>query len=132
VGALGSVSVETSADLSLADLARYPLITYVEEFTGRRKIDKAFKDAGLKPDIVLSAIDSDVIKTYVTVGLGVGILASMAFDASRDKGLVGVPVGRLFGKNQTKLTMRRDTFLRGYALSFIELMIPDVDKSTLI
>jgi LysR family transcriptional regulator, cys regulon transcriptional activator len=119
-------------DLSLADLARYPLITYVEEFTGRRKIDKAFKDAGLKPDIVLSAIDSDVIKTYVAVGLGVGILASMAFDSSRDKGLIGVPVGRLFGTNQTKLTMRRDTFLRSYALSFIELMIPDVDKSTLV
>jgi LysR family transcriptional regulator, cys regulon transcriptional activator len=119
-------------ELTLSDLARYPLITYVEEFTGRRKIDKAFKDAGLTPDIVLSAIDSDVIKTYVGVGLGVGILASMAFDPARDKGLIGVPVGRLFGKNQTKLTMRRDTFLRGYALSFIELMIPGVDKSSLV
>jgi LysR family transcriptional regulator, cys regulon transcriptional activator len=79
----------------------------------------------------LSAIDSDVIKTYVDVGLGVGILASMAFDPVRDKGLIGAPVGRLFGKNQTKLTMRRDAFLRGYALSFIELMIPDIDKSSL-
>jgi LysR family transcriptional regulator, cys regulon transcriptional activator len=118
--------------LSLDDLARYPLITYVEEFTGRRKIDKAFRDADLKPDIVLSAIDSDVIKTYVAVGLGVGILASMAFDPTRDKGLVGAPVGRLFGKNQTKLTMRRDAFLRGYALSFIELMIPNIDKSSLL
>jgi LysR family transcriptional regulator, cys regulon transcriptional activator len=119
-------------DLSLADLARYPIVTYVEEFTGRRKIDKAFKDRALSPDIVLSAIDSDVIKTYVSVGLGVGILAAMAFDPDRDKGLIGAPVGHLFGKNQTKLTMRRDAFLRGYALSFIELMIPDVDKSTLV
>jgi LysR family transcriptional regulator, cys regulon transcriptional activator len=119
-------------DLTLVDLARYPLVTYVEEFTGRCKIDKAFKDAGLKPDIVLSAIDSDVIKTYVDVGLGVGILASMAFDPLRDKGLIGAPVGRLFGKNQTKLTMRHDSFLRGYAMSFIELMIPDVDKSLLV
>jgi LysR family transcriptional regulator, cys regulon transcriptional activator len=118
-------------DLTLGDLARYPLVTYVEEFTGRRKIDKAFKEAGLKPDIVLSAIDSDVIKTYVDVGLGVGILASMAFDPLRDKGLIGAPAGKLFGKNQTKLTMRRDAFLRGYAMSFIELMIPDVDKSLL-
>jgi LysR family transcriptional regulator, cys regulon transcriptional activator len=118
--------------LTITDLARFPIVTYVEEFTGRRKIDKAFKDVSLTPDIVLSAIDSDVIKTYVSVGLGVGILASMAFDPIRDKGLIGAPVGRLFGKNQTKLTMRRDAFLRGYALSFIEMMIPSVDKTLLV
>jgi DNA-binding transcriptional LysR family regulator len=123
---------ESINNVTLADLARFPLVTYVEEFTGRRKIDKAFKEAALTPDIVLSAIDSDVIKTYVGVGLGVGILAAMAFDPTRDKGLVGAPVGRLFGNNHTKLTMRRDVFLRGYALSFIELMIPNMDKSILI
>jgi LysR family transcriptional regulator, cys regulon transcriptional activator len=119
------------SEVTLQDLARFSLVTYVEEFTGRRKIDKAFATAGLTPDVVLAAIDSDVIKTYVEVGLGVGILAAMAFDPATDKALVGAPVGRLFGVNQTKLAMRKDSFLRGYALSFIELMIPNVDKAML-
>jgi LysR family transcriptional regulator, cys regulon transcriptional activator len=109
---------------SLHDLARFPIVTYGLEFTGRRKIDAAFLIAGVVPDIVLSAIDSDVIKTYVEVGLGIGILASMAFDPASDKALVGAPAGRLFGLNQTKLAMRKDSFLRGFARNFIELVIP--------
>lgn len=116
---------------TLQALVKYPLITYVEEFAGRRRIDRAFAEAGLKPDIVLAAIDADVIKTYVGVGLGVGIVADLAFDAARDKGLVAMPAGALFGVNRVKLAVRRDAFLRGFALSFIELFAPEVDPRTL-
>ena len=117
--------------LSLQALVRYPIVTYVEEFTGRRKIDRAFADAGLKPDVVLSAIDSDVIKTYVALGLGVGIMADVAYDAARDRGLAALPAGSLFGVNHTRLAVRRDAFLRGFALSFIELFAPGVDRRVL-
>jgi LysR family cys regulon transcriptional activator len=117
--------------LSLQALVRFPVVTYVEEFAGRRRIDRAFADAGLKPDIVLAAIDSDVIKTYVGLGLGVGIMADLAFDAKRDKGLAALPAGALFGVNHTRLAVRRDAFLRGFALSFIELFAPSVDRKLL-
>lgn len=117
--------------LSLQALVRYPIVTYVEEFTGRRKIDRAFADAGLTPDIVLSAIDSDVIKTYVELGLGIGIMADVAFDPARDRGLAAIPAGSLFGVNHTRLAVRRDAFLRGFALSFIELFAPGVDHRVL-
>ena len=117
--------------LTLQTLVRYPIITYVEEFTGRRRIDRAFADAGLQPDVVLAAIDSDVIKTYVALGLGVGIMADLAYDAGRDRSLTAVPAGSLFGVNHTRLAVRRDTFLRGFALSFIELFAPSVDRKLL-
>ena len=117
--------------LSLQALVKYPIVTYVEEFAGRRRIDRAFADAGLRPDVVLAAIDSDVIKTYVGVGLGVGIMAGLAWDAARDRGLVAMPAGALFGMNHVRLAVRRDAFLRGFALSFIELFVPDVDRRTL-
>jgi LysR family cys regulon transcriptional activator len=117
--------------LSLQALVKYPIVTYVEEFAGRRRIDRAFADAGLRPDVVLAAIDSDVIKTYVGVGLGVGIMTGLAWDAARDRGLVALPAGALFGMNHVRLAVRRDAFLRGFALSFIELFVPDVDRRTL-
>ncbi len=117
--------------LSLQALVKYPIVTYVEEFAGRRRIDRAFADAGLRPDVVLAAIDSDVIKTYVGVGLGVGIMAGLAWDAARDRGLVAMPAGALFGMNHVRLAVRRDAFLRGFATSFIELFVPDVDRRTL-
>ena len=117
--------------LTLEALQRYPLITYVEEFAGRRRIDRAFKQAGLTPDVVLAAIDSDVIKTYVSLGLGVGIMADLAYDAARDRTLAVMPAGSLFGVNQTRLAVRRDAFLRGFALVFIELFAPSVDRKVL-
>lgn len=117
--------------LSLQALVKYPLVTYVEEFAGRRRIDRAFADAGLRPDVVLAAIDSDVIKTYVKVGLGVGIVTDLAYDAAQDRGLVAMPAGGLFGMNYVRLAVRRDAFLRGFALSFIELFAPGVDRRTL-
>jgi DNA-binding transcriptional LysR family regulator len=109
---------------SLASLARFPLVTYVEEFTGRRRIDRAFAQAGLQPDVVLAAIDSDVIKTYVSIGLGVGIVAEMAWDATRDAPLRAVPAGSLFGMNRVRLALRRDASLRGFATAFIDLFLP--------
>lgn len=118
-------------ELTLQALVRYPIVTYVEEFTGRRRIDRAFELQGLKPDIVLAAIDSDVIKTYVALGLGVGIMAGMAYAPSRDRGLVAMPASRLFGINHTRLALRKDAFLRGYAITFIELFAPGLDRRRL-
>ena len=117
--------------LTLQTLVRYPIITYAEEFTGRRRIDRAFAEAGLEPDVVLAAVDSDVIKTYVTLGLGVGIMADLAYDAGRDRSLQALPAGSLFGPNYTRLAVRRDAFLRGFALSFIEMFAPAVDRKLL-
>ena len=109
---------------TLQALARHPLVTYVEEFAGRRRIDRAFAQAGLRPDVVLAAIDSDVIKTYVSLGLGVGIVAEMAWEAARDAPLRAAPAGALFGMNRVRLAVRRDATLRGFATAFIELFMP--------
>ncbi|MEZ5728616.1 MAG: CysB family HTH-type transcriptional regulator [Burkholderiaceae bacterium] len=112
--------------LTLPALAAHPLVTYVEEFAGRRRIDLAFAADGLRPDVVLEATDSDVIKTYVELGLGVGIVAEMAVDPRRDSSLVALPAGALFGMNLTRIAVRRDAFLRGFAHAFIEMLAPSV------
>ena len=101
-----------SETLTLADLAEYPIVTYHEGFTGRTNIDRSFAQAGLAPDIVLSAIDADVIKTYVDVGLGIGIVAAMAYHAERDSNLVLLDIPGLFSPNTTRLGVRRGVFLR--------------------
>jgi LysR family transcriptional regulator, cys regulon transcriptional activator len=100
-------------------------------FTGRAHIDKGFADAGIVPDIVLSAIDADVIKTYVGLGLGVGIVASVADDAEQDRNLVLLPVPELFPANTTRLAVRRGTYLRTYAHAFIEKVCPDFGDDVL-
>ncbi len=106
--------------LRLEDLAEYPLITYDVGFTGRSHIDAAFVEAGLAPDIVLTAMDSDVIKQYVSLGMGVGIVASMAFDHGRDKGMRAIEASHLFAPNVTRLAVRKGSYLRAYAYHFIE------------
>ena len=106
--------------VTLAQLGRYPIITYEAGYTGRAHIDDAFTRAGLKPDIVLSAMDADVIKTYVELGMGVGIVASIAFDAERDRTLRALDARHLFEINLTRLAIRRGTWLRGYVYAFIE------------
>jgi LysR family cys regulon transcriptional activator len=88
-----------SKSLTLEEIAGNPLITYDSAFSGRSKIDHAFSLRHLKPDVVLEAIDADVIKTYVELGMGVGIIAGIAFDAERDRGLRAIPAGHLFGTN---------------------------------
>lgn len=116
---------------SLEALAEYPIVTYHEGFTGRAQIDRAFADAGLVPDIVLSAIDADVIKTYVELGLGIGLVASMAYDPEKDRGLTLIPAPELFPENTTRLGVRRGTYLRDYAHAFIEKVCPDVGEAAI-
>ena len=114
--------------ITLADLADYPIITYHEGFTGRTNIDRCFADAGLVPDIVLSAIDADVIKTYVDVGLGIGLIASMAYNPLRDDNLVRIELPGLFPANTTRLALRRGVFLRSYAYDFIQKLVPGLTE----
>jgi len=114
--------------VSLQDVARHPLITYVFGFTGRSKLDDAFKAENLSPDVALTAVDADVIKTYVRLGLGVGIVARMAYDKKMDSDLVALDAGHLFGKSVTRIGIRKDTFLRGYMYEFIRLFAPHLTE----
>jgi LysR family cys regulon transcriptional activator len=115
-------------ELTLEAIAEYPVITYHEGFTGRSNIDRRFTEAGLSPDIVLSAIDADVIKTYVESGLGIGIIAEMAFNPARDKGLRLLPADHLFTPNTTRLALRRGRYLRSFAYQFIETFVPGLNE----
>ncbi len=114
--------------VSLAQLAAFPIITYELGYTGRTHIDEAFAGAGLQPDIVLSAMDADVIKTYVELGMGVGIVASIAFDGERDRNLRAIDARHLFEVNLTRLAVRRGTWLRGYAYAFVESFAPTLTR----
>ncbi len=118
-----------SGRFTLADLAEQPLITYHEGFTGRGRIDRAFADAGLAPDIVMSALDADVIKTYVELGLGVGIVASMAWHPKKDEGLALLDGEDVFPVNVTRIGVRRGHYLRGFAYRFIELCAPALTET---
>ena len=106
--------------VSLAQIAEYPLITYHRDYTGRNRIDAAFTAAGLVADIVMSALDADVIKTYVGLGLGVGIIAEVAFVPQQEEGLTRLATGDLFATNTTRIAIRRGHYLRGFAYRFIE------------
>lgn len=121
--------------LTLQALAAHPLITYHAGYTGRPRIDATFAEAGLAPDVVMSALDADVIKTYVEVGLGVGIIASMAFDPVRDRGLRSLDAAHLFPPNTTRIAVRRGHYLRGYAYRFLAecsaSLTPEVVKGAL-
>lgn len=117
--------------LSLEAIAEYPIITYHEGFTGRTRIDETFAQAGLSPDVVMTALDADVIKTYVELELGVGIIASMAFNAERDAPLQLLDVPDLFPENITQIALRRGHYLRSYAYRFIELCAPGLDEKLL-
>lgn len=114
--------------LTLAKIASFPLITYDFAFTGSTIVSKVFHDAGVMPNVVLSAIDADVIKTYVSLGLGVGLIANMAYDEERDKDLVKLDCSHLFPASTTYLGVRKDAFLRGYLYGFIELLAPNFSR----
>lgn len=118
--------------LTLEAIAEYPIITYHEGFTGRARVEQAFKAAGLAPDIVMSALDADVIKSYVELELGVGIIASVAFSPARDTGLKLLNADHLFPINQTKLALRKGHLLRQYAYRFIEMCSPDLTENFII
>lgn len=109
---------------SLADLAEYPLITYHAGFTGRSKIDHAFAAANVVPDIVMSALDADVIKSYVELGLGLGIVAPGAYNPEKDPDLRLIDASHLFAQNTTRIAVRRGHYLRGFAYRFMELCAP--------
>ncbi|MDG4561471.1 MAG: CysB family HTH-type transcriptional regulator [Candidatus Competibacter sp.] len=117
--------------LNLATLAEYPLVTYHEGFTGRSRLDAAFARAGLTPDIVLSALDADVIKTYVELGLGVGIIAAMAYHPAKDTGLRLLDCAHLFERNTAWIAIRRGRYLRNFVYRFIELCNPALDEATI-
>jgi LysR family cys regulon transcriptional activator len=114
--------------LTLQRLANFPVITYDVGYTGRTHIDEAFAGAGLQPNVVLTAMDADVIKTYVELGMGVGIVASIAFDAERDRSLRALDARHLFEVNLTRLAVRRGAWLRGYVYSFIEAFAPTLTR----
>jgi len=115
--------------LTLEKLAEYPIVTYVFGFTGRSQLDDAFNAKGYVPKVVFTAADADVIKTYVKLGIGVGIVASMAFDPEIDNELVAIDASHLFEASTTKIGLRRGTFLRGYMYEFIELFAPHLNKA---
>jgi LysR family cys regulon transcriptional activator len=118
--------------LTLEQLAKYPVITYDEAFIGRSRVIRAFEAKGLRPRIVLSAIDTDVIKTYVENGLGIAIVAKMAFDARRDRGLRAMDARHLFEPNTICVTLRRNRYLRAYALDFIEWFAPHLSRDAVL
>ena len=116
--------------LTLEAVTRHPVITYDFAFAGRSLVNKAFEMRGLKPNIVLSALDADVIKTYVELGLGIGIMAKMAFDPDRDRTLRAIDASHLFESSTTRLGIRRGAYLRGYAYEFIELFAPHLARKS--
>ncbi|MEM9620405.1 MAG: HTH-type transcriptional regulator CysB [Pseudomonadota bacterium] len=117
-----------SRPLTLQDVADYPIVTYVFGFTGRSKLDDAFSGAGLTPNVVFTATDTDVIKTYVRLGLGVGIIAHMAHDKMLDTDLVALDASHLFESSVTHIGFRKGTFLRRYMLDFIEAFAPHLTE----
>ena len=114
--------------LTIEDVAAYPIVTYVFGFTGRSRLDEAFHARRLTPRVVFTATDADVIKTYVRLGLGIGIIARMAIDEQLDSGLVMLDASHLFSPSVTKFGFRRGTFLRGYMYEFIELFAPHLTR----
>lgn len=117
-----------SQPLSLHELVKWPLITYDTAFTGRSRINRAFERIGVEPNVALTALDADVIKTYVSLGLGLGIVSALAFDAQRDTGLVAMDASHLFESNTTRLALRRGTYLRRHDYDLIELFAPHLTK----
>ncbi|MFC3120067.1 HTH-type transcriptional regulator CysB [Agaribacter flavus] len=114
--------------ITMEDLAKYSLVTYVFGFNGRSELDRAFNQAGLDPKIVFTATDADVIKTYVRLGVGVGVIASMAVDENLDSDLVKIDASHLFDYSTTKIGFRKGSFLRSYMYDFIERFAPHLTK----
>ena len=117
------------ANVSLEDVAEYPIVTYVFGFTGRSKLDDAFVEKGLTPKVVFTATDADVIKTYVRLGLGIGIVAHMAYDPEVDKDLVAIEAGHLFASSVTSIGFRKGSYLRGYMYDFINAFAPHLTRN---
>jgi len=119
-------------ELTLEAIARYPIVTYHEGFTGRAMIDRTFAQAGLSPEISMAALDADVIKAYVALGMGVGVIASMAFDDEQDQHLQLLDASDLFQENMTVIALRKGRFLRGFVKRFVTLCVRDLSETELI
>ncbi len=120
-----------ASKLRLKDVAAYPLVTYVFGFTGRSKLDEAFLKEGLAPRVIFTATDADVIKTYVRLGLGVGIVARMAYDPETDADLVALDASKLFESSTTRIGFRKGTFLRGFMYDFISRFAPHLTRDVI-
>ena len=120
--------LQLGGKITVEDVAQHPIVTYVFGFTGRSELDRAFAAKGLEPKIVFTATDADVIKTYVRLGLGVGVIASMAMDKTLDKDLVAIDASHLFDASTTKIGFRKGAFLRTYMYDFIERFAPHLTK----
>lgn len=114
--------------LTLEDITAFPIVTYDFAFAGRSKINKAFNEAKLTPNVVLTATDTDVIKTYVRLGLGIGIIASMAYEPQLDADICAIDAGHLFQPSTTKIGLRKSSYLRGFTYSFIEMFAPHLTR----
>lgn len=117
--------------LTLQALSEHPIITYDLSFAGRSRMDKAFADAGIVPNVALAAIDADVIKTYVKLGLGVGVVAEMAYNPTEDRALRRIEAAHLFEPSVTRVGIRRHSYLRGYAYDFIEMFSPQLTREAI-
>src|SRR5258708_13989807 len=115
--------------LTLDEIAEDPIVTYDQNFTGPSHIDQAFAKAGALPDVVLTAIDADVIKTYVELGMGIGVVAAMAYDPKRDPELVALDTQHLFEASTTRVGLRKGAFLRAYADRLIEMFAPQLNEA---
>jgi len=115
--------------VTLEDVAEHPIVTYVFGFTGRSRLDDAFKEKGLEPKVVFTATDADVIKTYVRLGLGIGIVAHMACDIETDSDLVAIEASDLFQSSVTSIGFRKGTYLRGYMYDFIQAFAPHLTRT---
>jgi LysR family cys regulon transcriptional activator len=127
----GHPLLELDRPVALEDVAAWPLVTYVFGFTGRSQLDEAFRHKGLTPNVVFTAADADVIKTYVRLGLGIGIVASMAYDEEEDRGLRSLDASHLFDYSTTRIGFRRNTVLRSYMRDFIQLFASQLDAPLL-
>lgn len=122
--------LSTVKQLTLEAIEQYPVITYHEGFTGRASIEKAFVERNLHPDIIMTALDADVIKSYVELDLGIGIIASIAFNASKDTELELLNADHLFEEKQTSIAVRRDNLLRKFAFQFLEQCSPELTEKS--
>ena len=123
--------LESVKPLTLEAIASHPLVTYDPTFAGRGALDRAFAARGLHPEVVLTALDSDVIKSYVALDLGIGIISSRAFREGKEDGLVALDCDHLFPAQTTRLAFRRGAYLRGYTVEFIRLLAPHVRREDL-
>ncbi len=123
--------LENKKNITLKDISTYPLITYDYAFTGSTIVSNTFKKANLQPNIMLTAIDADVIKTYVNLNLGIGLVAEMAFNQKNDTGLVARDVSHLFPISTTFIGVRQDAFVRGFTMEFMSMFIRKLTKKEL-